>query len=643
VIILTGNAEVKTAEVVTTADSIRFDANTNMVTASGDPVLNVGSQEIRGERMLYNLDTGEGLVHNGRTEIRKGWFNGKTIRKVGKDELNINYGTFTTCNREPPHYYFWGRELKVYVDNMVFARPIVLFVHDIPLFCAPFWWFPIKKGRQSGLLHPKVGTSSDKGRYVENASYYWVINDWSDATFSLNYFERKGPRALLEGRWLIPPAGAGNFNTSYIIEQDKMKRWAVDCAHSQDFGKRLSLKADGHFMSDAGYKVDYEEERLVQLNKILDSYVSVSKSWDLVSTNFIVQDRWDFSQDTVPAHRVGTSDTIITPDDPIIIIPTDTITTRIQRSLPSLRYSLNPMRILGGYFSWSGSFRNSTTLERYRHRPEKKDTYKVSQNRFSMSFPFKLFRYLSISPATAHSLTLERPEKDARVHLPEYSVALSTSVYGKSIFPPELRHKMTPTVSYSLVDTVRSCAFSVSNDFWVMVNEKKINLARLGASSGWNFQEEQVNPVSLSLYSTASRFMGLRSQATYDPREPRKLKLLNVTLTSNYSMKDFSISANYNWIPREGWRDDQSLRFTISAKLTESWRMGFSGMYDFLNHSLIDQRISLRRDLHCWQGVFSFNRYADTWRYDFQIKVKALPEIKVGKGLFGFMFPGQSG
>jgi lipopolysaccharide assembly outer membrane protein LptD (OstA) len=602
VIVITGNAEVKTAEVVTKADSIKYDANTSMVTASGNPVLKVGSQEITGERMLYDLETGEGIVRNGRTQIRKGWFNGRVMRKVEKDALNIDYGTFTTCDHEPPHYYFWGKELKVYVDDMVFARPLVLFVHDIPLFCAPFWWFPIKKGRQSGLLHPKIGTSSDKGRYVENASYYWVINDWSDATFSLNYFEKRGPRGLLEGRWLIPPAGAGSFNTSYIIEQDKARRWALDCAHSQDFGKRLSLKADGHFVSDAGYKVDYEEETLVQLNKVLDSYVSVSKSWDAVATSFLFREWRDLATDS------------------------------LERKLPQMTYCLTQRRILGGNFSYSGSFSNLGVNEEYKQH---------AGNSARFSLPFKLLRYLSVSPSTSHSYSLARPEKPEKPYHSTYSVDLRTSVYGRSIFQPEFRHKITPGITYSLVDTTRQCAFSVANDFWVMVNEKKINLARLNASSGWNFQEEQVNPVSLLLQSAPFRRMELRSRATYNPRESEKFKLSNVTLIWGYSRKDFSISANYSWSPREGWLDDQSLRFSINAKLTENWRMGFSGMYDFLNHSLIDQKISLRRDLHCWQGVFSFNRYGEMWRYDFQIKLRAIPEIKVGKGLFGFLIPEQ--
>ncbi len=601
IIWLLGNAEVKTPEIVASADTIKYEAKEDIVSATGNPILWIGSQKIEGEKMIYDLETGAGIVRNGRTQIRNGWFDGRVIRKVGTNILNIDYGKFTTCNLNPPHYHFWGSQLKVFIDDMVYVKPIVLFVQDIPLFIAPFWWFPIKSGRQSGLLHPKIGQSSDKGRFVENLAYYWVINGWSDATFILDYFETRGPRFNFEGRWVLSPTAYGIFNSSYIaehapLEQEKRKRWAVDFSHSQRFANRLSLRTEGKFISDDSVKVDYEEERLVQLDKIMNSYLSISKAWDWGGTNFVLEEKRDL--------RSGT----------------------IQRWLPKSTYSLNSMRSFGGYFSYGGSFTNSSMSEEYEQ---------YSFNKASFSLPFKLFRYLSLAPATSHSYTLKWPEQHEKSHHSEYKVDLSTNIYGSSIFGPEFRHIMSPRLSYSLVDTIYKCSFSVDNNFQLVLGEKKISLARLDLSGSWDFELDRINPIGISLYSTPFRLLDLRSRWTYKPYEADKLKFERLILNSYFTRQDFSLNMSYSWIPREDWSDDQSLRFTLNTKLTKNWKLGFSGMFDFLDGELIDKRFSLHRDLHCWEAVFNFNSYAEEWYYDFKLQLKAIPEIKVGKTLFG--------
>lgn len=610
VILLTGEAEVKTPEVTAKADTIKYDANKNTVTASGKPTLWVGSQRIDGKMMVYDLESGEGIVYNGRTQIQRGWFDGKIIRRVDREVLNIDYGKFTTCDHfqsgKSMHYYFWSKELKVYIDDMVFTRPLILVVHGIPVFYAPFWWFPIKKGRKSGLLHPKIGKSSEWGRYVENLSYYWVINEWSDATFTLNCFELKGPMVLVESRWLILHRGSGSFNTSYINEENKYRRWALDATHSQDFGNRLSLRAEGHFTSDVKYKVDYEEERLVQLDKILNSYMSVSKSWDIVTTNFTVHERRNLATDS------------------------------IVRKVPTVSYSLTQMQIIGGNLRCSGHFTNSSIGEEYKQ---------MLRNTVAFSLPFKLFRYLSISPATSHTFTFERPDTlEYSKHLAkprssQYSVSLSTRIYGKSIFSPEFRHTITPSISYSRVysitDVTRNCSFSARNDFELMLGNRKLTLAALDLRSSWNFARDSLNPVDVFIESRVIPLVNMRANATYFPYVDTA-KFNNLVVSSHHSRKGFTSSITYNWVPRPV-QSDKSLQIGLDIKLTTNWRLSLSRRHDLIKQKVISESFSVHRDLHCWDMEFNFDKYGETWRYDFQLKLKALPEIKVGKSVFGFL------
>jgi len=45
------------------------------------------------------------------------------------------------------------------------------------------------------------------------------------------------------------------------------------------------------------------------------------------------------------------------------------------------------------------------------------------------------------------------------------------------------------------------------------------------------------------------------------------------------------------------------------------------------------------RDLHGWEARFEWETFGDSWRYDLRLSIKAIPEIKLGKGIFGVFLP----
>ena len=122
--------------------------------------------------------------------VDKVW--GEEIWLVKERTLNVNQGYYTTCDRYPPHYHFFGSKVRVLMDDMVITQPLVLKIWKIPIAWAPFWFFPIGKHRKSGLSPFKVGQSNTEGFYAKNISYYWVINDYADMTFSLDFMMKKG-------------------------------------------------------------------------------------------------------------------------------------------------------------------------------------------------------------------------------------------------------------------------------------------------------------------------------------------------------------------------------------------------------------------------------------------------------------------
>jgi len=44
------------------------------------------------------------------------------------------------------------------------------------------------------------------------------------------------------------------------------------------------------------------------------------------------------------------------------------------------------------------------------------------------------------------------------------------------------------------------------------------------------------------------------------------------------------------------------------------------------------------RDLHCWELSISWQSFGNDWKYDIKLGLKAIPEVRIEKGLLGMFF-----
>ena len=63
------------------------------------------------------------------------YFNGNRIVKTADNHLYIHNGDYTTCgNLEHPHFYFYGKNIKVIPREKAVTRPVVLNIGEVPVF-----------------------------------------------------------------------------------------------------------------------------------------------------------------------------------------------------------------------------------------------------------------------------------------------------------------------------------------------------------------------------------------------------------------------------------------------------------------------------------------------------------------------------
>ena len=175
-----------------------------------------GESPILGEKMEFDLISKKGKITKGKTNFNQSFYNGETLTKDKNELFYINNSLFTTCELDHPHYYFHSKQMKMIPNDRVIAKPMTLYIRDLPIFYLPFAVFPNKNGdRISGWIMPTFGHRSSTGTYLDNLGYYYVVNNYSDYTFLFDIQDKKGIIANHEYRYKIR-SGESWYN--YILE-----------------------------------------------------------------------------------------------------------------------------------------------------------------------------------------------------------------------------------------------------------------------------------------------------------------------------------------------------------------------------------------------------------------------------------------
>jgi len=74
---------------------------------------------------------------------------------------------------------------------------------------------------------------------------------------------------------------------------------------------------------------------------------------------------------------------------------------------------------------------------------------------------------------------------------------------------------------------------------------------------------------------------------------------------------------------------------SVDLWLTENWHLDYLNRYDFEDEKITEQTFELYRDMHCWEGRFTWVLQGYRQGYYFRINIKALPEVKIEKSRGG--------
>jgi hypothetical protein len=211
-IYLYGQANVKYTDITLKAAFIEVDLNENVVTAElredtvsgkliGVPEFKDGEQTFTAKRMRYNFKTRKGMVYDVRTQQTDLFVHGsrmKLIQEEKKDTSkpdNILFGQkllFTTCSAEHPHFGIRSTKQKIIPDKLAIVGPSQVEIMGVPTpLWLPFGFFPLKKGRSTGLLFPRDYEYSESwGFGLRDIGWYFPVGDHLNLALRSNIYFR---------------------------------------------------------------------------------------------------------------------------------------------------------------------------------------------------------------------------------------------------------------------------------------------------------------------------------------------------------------------------------------------------------------------------------------------------------------------
>lgn len=662
-------------------------------------VLQDGGQEIEGEELAFDLDSKRGKIRHSRTMQDKHVYEGETLRKEEDNVFLVDGSIYIPCDLENPGFHFDLGRTKVQTGEKVWARPVVLYIETIPVLAVPYFVFSTKKGRHSGFTTFQLGNFEQGQRFVNNLGYYWALSEYFDLKTTVDVSESAGLKFNGGLRYALRYKLSGYVEGSYSRESSFINyervhpiRWSFNFSHDQTLDPSLTLRGSGNFVSDNRYTTDYSTDLQERLNRNLRSQLNLNKRWDWGSfTAFVQQNKGldDGSHsENLPQLRFSLS------TRPILSAPEDAAD---RRWYHDVRYGYSANFDNQSSKSVSNDVATRKKQSTLQHTLSVSASPKLA-GILTLSPSLTLRDYWYYLPYTdlAAEDSLETNALKNRQTWTS-SMGLSTVLYGTFMANRAgivgLRHIMTPSATFSYTPEFtrnkeyasftavgtsgsesRRVSFSLRNQFQLKYRkgeqERKLTLFNLDLSASHDFlnDERAWSNISTSLRSPTVANFSMQVSMTHDPYQPETGELRwwspylkTVSISSNYSGA-IQIPTGSPTRPEFLAAGEQGigsqLRFSVSQRYTENrsstvtsishwidfrfsfsptpkWDVQYSQNYNLREKESTDKVIRVSRDLHCWEGSFSWIPTGSRKGYYFKINARLLPDLKFEKSESG--------
>lgn len=476
---LYNNAEVTYDIYNITAGKILIDYNTNTVQAKGIPDENgkysqlpnfkTDGNETSQDSLIFNYKTKKAIIYG--LETSQDGINtlGEKTKRVNDSTIFVRNIIFTTSDTKHPDYYLKTTKAKIVPGKKIITGSTNLVIADVPTpLIFPFAYFPLTKGRTSGIIFPTYGESSDQGFFLQNGGYYFAINDFVDLKLTADIYTNSSWGIEANSNYKVRYKYSGDFSFDYeklitgfegSSDHTINKNFNLKWSHRQDskgspnsrFTSSVNLGSSQFFRQSVN-----ESSTGASLQNTLSSSISYYKKF--VDT--------PFNMTVAASHQQNTNTEIVTATLPSLRLNMD----RLYPFAPKNGTKKNALQNIGLTYSFEARNQVTTTEDDFLSADMFDDIQNGARHNIGLSTNMKLFKHFSLSPSISYREVWYTEEVDKEYDATEnevvtdtisgfttfrdynFSTSLSTTVYGTVNFKNSklkaIRHTMRPSVSY---------------------------------------------------------------------------------------------------------------------------------------------------------------------------------------------------
>lgn len=268
-----GNVRIFSGDRSLEAQHARLEVRTQQVDLTGAVVIRYGRDWLKGEHVIWHLDTETGWVDGGTAYFSDSGFylSARELRKTGAKIFLIQDGQVTSCDPGSPDWSIRYRDAKIDMDGIGTAKHSRFYVGEVPILYFPWLAFPANRDRQSGLLPPSTAVSGLNGFEYEQP-YFWAIRQDMDLTFSARYLAKRGVMGGAEYRINHATLGEGRWLFHYLDDQageqyladegypfQQTGRYWVRGRHDFQLPYQIKGTLDVDLLSDRNFLKEFED------------------------------------------------------------------------------------------------------------------------------------------------------------------------------------------------------------------------------------------------------------------------------------------------------------------------------------------------------------------------------------------------
>ena len=209
------------------------------------PVFKQGKDVIEPDSIRFNYRNQKAIIRNAYTKQDENNVKGEVIKKENDSTYFMHNAIITTAeDLDDPDYYIKVRKAKFVPKKKIIAGFSNMYIADIPTPIAiPFAYYPMVTGRTSGLIFPTFGEVNNRGYFLQNLGYYFVISDNFDLALSADYYTNGSYGLRSQSAYVKRYRYTGNFNLTFenniysmrgLPDYSGSQMYSIQWTHSKD-------------------------------------------------------------------------------------------------------------------------------------------------------------------------------------------------------------------------------------------------------------------------------------------------------------------------------------------------------------------------------------------------------------------------